>query len=182
MVSKFNPRYHYFSRKAISSLYTEVREDLVSTCYLFLCHYWYVDIRVNYHLSFWCSHGRKYQTITTGYTQWMEPRSLSFGSNNHWFWLKHKTGLFITTVDENHCFGHNLDLVIQKSLQDDRVQRVLKVCHQIVANFSQSWKKSRWSIVSTKVADERWLPNMMGSSLQMIRAAGSNQCCVGQWH
>ena len=41
------------------------------------------------------------------------------------------------------CFGHNLDLSISKGLRDDTIQDVLHVCHQVVAKFSQSWKKIR---------------------------------------
>ena len=39
--------------------------------------------------------------------------------------------------------GHNLDLAISKGLGDPTIEEVLKVCHQVVAKFSQSWKKSR---------------------------------------
>ena len=41
------------------------------------------------------------------------------------------------------CFGHNLDLAVQKACDDSRITRVLRVCHQIVAKFSQNWKKKR---------------------------------------
>ena len=41
------------------------------------------------------------------------------------------------------CFGHNLDLAIQKGLTDGRVERVLRVCRQIVSSFSYSWKRRR---------------------------------------
>ena len=41
------------------------------------------------------------------------------------------------------CFGHNLDLAIQKGLADGRVERVLRVCRHIVSSFSYSWKRKR---------------------------------------
>ena len=41
------------------------------------------------------------------------------------------------------CFGHNLDLAIQKGLADGRVERVLCVCRQIVSSFSYNWKRRR---------------------------------------
>ena len=41
------------------------------------------------------------------------------------------------------CFGHNLDLAINKSLQLDRVQRAIARCHSLVEAFSRSWKKYR---------------------------------------
>ena len=51
---------------------------------------------------------------------------------------------------ENHleltrlsCFGHNLDLAINKALQIDRVQQAITRCHTLVALFSRSWKKNR---------------------------------------
>ena len=41
------------------------------------------------------------------------------------------------------CFGHNLDLAIHKGLNDARIQRVLRLCRQVVAKFSCSWKKQK---------------------------------------
>ena len=42
------------------------------------------------------------------------------------------------------CFGHNLDLSVNKGLNDDqlRVDAVLRKCRKIVAAFSQCWKRS----------------------------------------
>ena len=39
------------------------------------------------------------------------------------------------------CFGHNMDLCINKALQSERVQRALSTCHSLVAVFNRSWKK-----------------------------------------
>ena len=36
------------------------------------------------------------------------------------------------------CFGHNLDLCINKALQSERVQRALSRCHSLVAVFNRS--------------------------------------------
>ena len=41
------------------------------------------------------------------------------------------------------CFGHCLDLAINKSLAIIRVQRVLARCKSLVAAFHRSWKKQR---------------------------------------
>ena len=41
------------------------------------------------------------------------------------------------------CFGHNLDLAIRKSLDDQRVDRVVRLCRKIVATFSSSWKRTK---------------------------------------
>ena len=41
------------------------------------------------------------------------------------------------------CFGHTLDLVINKTLQLDQVKRVLVKCISLVELFYRSWKKTR---------------------------------------
>ena len=41
------------------------------------------------------------------------------------------------------CFGHNLDLAVNKSLCNTRVERAVKKCHSLVALFHRSWKKNR---------------------------------------
>ena len=41
------------------------------------------------------------------------------------------------------CFGHNLDLSVNKGLQIPPIPEILKVCRQVVSKFSHSWKKTR---------------------------------------
>ena len=41
------------------------------------------------------------------------------------------------------CFGHNLDLAINKGLKDSRIDRVLGLCRKVIASFSYSWKRQR---------------------------------------
>ena len=41
------------------------------------------------------------------------------------------------------CFSHNLDLAVKKSLQDSRIDRVLKLSRKIVSIFSHSWKRKQ---------------------------------------
>ena len=41
------------------------------------------------------------------------------------------------------CFGHNLDLAINKSLNVSRIQRVVGRCHSLLEVFGRSWKKTR---------------------------------------
>lgn len=41
------------------------------------------------------------------------------------------------------CFGHNLDLAVQKCLDNQRITRVLQLCRQIVAAFSSCWKRMK---------------------------------------
>ena len=38
------------------------------------------------------------------------------------------------------CFGHNLDLSINKSLAINRIQRAIKRCHALIELFNRSWK------------------------------------------
>jgi len=55
------------------------------------------------------------------------------------------------------CFGHNLNLAVNKGLDDGklRVDTVLRKCMKIVAAFSQSWKRSN---ELTKVQEQQNLP------------------------
>jgi len=55
------------------------------------------------------------------------------------------------------CFGHNLDLAVNKGLDDGRmrVDTVLRKCRKIVAAFSQSWKRTN---ELTKVQEQQKLP------------------------
>ena len=41
------------------------------------------------------------------------------------------------------CFGHNLDLAINKGLNNVQVKRALGQCHSLVELFHRSWKKAR---------------------------------------
>ena len=43
----------------------------------------------------------------------------------------------------SYCFGHNLDLAINKGLKDNRIDRVLGLCRKVIASFSYSWKRQR---------------------------------------
>ena len=55
------------------------------------------------------------------------------------------------------CFGHNLDLAVNKGLDDGRmrVDTVLRKCRRIVAAFSQSWKRTN---ELAKVQEQQKLP------------------------
>ena len=55
------------------------------------------------------------------------------------------------------CFGHNLDLAVNKGLDDGKmhVDTVLRKCRRIVAAFSQSWKRNN---ELTKVQQQQQLP------------------------
>ena len=62
------------------------------------------------------------------------------------------------------CFGHNLDLAINKRLNDHRIDRVLSLCRKVVSAFSYSWKRKRDPKV---VQEQKYLPAKMlkGSAL-----------------
>ena len=55
------------------------------------------------------------------------------------------------------CFGHNLDLAVNKGLDNGRmrVDTVLRKFRRIVAAFSQSWKRNN---KLTKVQQQQQLP------------------------
>ena len=73
------------------------------------------------------------------------------------------------------CFGHNLDLAVRKACDDSRITKVLRVCRQIVAKFSQSWKKKRdlataqheKQLPSHKLKAD--CPTRWGSTLEMLK-------------
>ena len=48
----------------------------------------------------------------------------------------------ILELPRQSCFGHYLDLAINKALQIDKVQQAIRRCHTLVELFSQSWKKN----------------------------------------
>ena len=52
-------------------------------------------------------------------------------------------GMAILECTRISCFGHNLDLAINKSLNITRVQRAIKRCHTLIELFNRSWKKNR---------------------------------------
>ena len=56
----------------------------------------------------------------------------------------------------NCCFGHNLNLSVEKGLDDRHVKRMLKLCKSAVASFSRRWKKQQ---DLTQVQNKKNLPN-----------------------
>ncbi|XP_069800972.1 E3 SUMO-protein ligase ZBED1-like [Dendropsophus ebraccatus] len=53
------------------------------------------------------------------------------------------------------CFGHRLHLAIENALKDQRVERAIRVCKNIVSAFSYSWKKKKALV---KAQEEMNLP------------------------
>ena len=205
------PSRSYFSRTAIPALYSEVREDIEKRLVQHSAYYsattdmWtsgstdpYISFTIHYINNNWdmCSHCLATTCLIEDHTG--ENIKISLLDTLH-EWNLDATKLVAITTDSGSnikracsllqwtrisCFGHNLDLAIQKSLQDERVTRVLRICHQIVAKFSQSWKKSR-DLVTAQCQNglpchklkadcqTRW-----GSSLQMVKRIAEQQAAI----
>lgn len=163
------PSRNYSSRTAIPSLYSEVREGIerkLSLCafYSATTDMWtsgsmdpYISFTIHYISNTWdmCSHCLSVSYLAEDHTAENIKLSL-LDTLTEWNLKLDASKLVAVTTDSGanikracsllqwkriSCFGHNLDLAVQKSLQDDRVSRVLRICRQIVAKFSQSWKK-----------------------------------------
>ena len=192
------PHKDYFSRIAIPSLYEETREqlavrmkkeanyfsgtaDLWSSCttepYLcFTVHY--VDTQWN--LQTHCLQAHYLPEDHTG-VQLQDALSVTL---EQWE-LNEKKLTAITTDSASNiklacqllkwkrlsCFGHNLDLAINKGLNDSRIERALSICRKVVAAFSSSWKRQR-DLKDTQV--QKGLPQKklkgdeMGSKADMV--------------
>ena len=185
LVEKLNPRYelpgrNHFSRTALPDLYDETRRSVQSSLssgqvefYAGTTDLWtshatqpYITYTVHYIDSAW---ELKSYTLKTQYM----PQDHT-GENlkeamleilHDWNLPVEKQVVITTDSGSNRvracqllgwkrlsCFGH---LAIHKALDDRRVERVLRVCRQVVAKFSQSWKKTR---ELTLVQEEKKLP------------------------
>lgn len=164
------PHKDYFSRVAIPSMYENTREqislkmkkeahyfsattDLWSSCtsepYLSLTVH-YIDTEWN--LQSHCLQANYMPEDHTG-EQLQDALSTSFDEWN----LDSRKLVAITTDNGSNiklacqllkfkrlsCFGHNLDLAINKGLKDSRIDRVLGLCRKVIASFSYSWKRQR---------------------------------------
>lgn len=164
------PHKDYFSRTAIPELYERTREqiaakvkkesqyfsattDLWSSCtsdpYLCLTIH-YIDSEWN--LQSHCLQanympedhtGEHLQdALTTSFTEWgvdstkLVAITTDNGSNI-------KLACELLTWMRVSCFGHNLDLAINKGLNDPRIDRVIGLCRKVVSSFSYSWKRQK---------------------------------------
>ena len=180
-------------------LYTEVR--VISTCYLLFCHNWYVDFRVNWSIhqyyidNNWELHSYcltiTYLSTganTSGYTWWMEPWSFSIGSNNHWFWLEYKKGLFVTTVDENQLLWTQSRLsntkITKRWLSAACTKTLLPNCVKVFSKLEKKQGSYR-STALTKVIT-RWKVIVKHNGDLLFKWSrefqSSNRCCAGQWY
>ena len=83
-----------------------------------------------------------------------------------------------------NCFGHNLDLAINKGLNDSRIERALSMYRKVVAAFSSSWKRQR-DLKETQV--QKGLPQKKlkgdvctrwGSKIEMVKRIVEQQDAV----
>ena len=164
------PHKDYFSRVAVPSLYEETRQqlavrmkkeanyfsstaDLWSSCtsepYLcFTIHY----VNTQWNLQTHCLQGHYLLEDHTG-AQLQDALSVTLEQWN----LNEKKLTAITTDSASNiklawqllkwrrlsCFGHNLDLAINKGLNDSQIERALSICRKVVAAFLSSWKRQR---------------------------------------
>ena len=164
------PHKDYFSRIAIPSLYEETRAKLLHkmheeiVCYSATADLWsscttqpYMCLTVHYIDSKWVlqSHCLQAHYIPEDHTGQQLQDALGI-SLDEWY-LDPKKLVSITTDSASNirlacqllkwkrlsCFGHNLDLAINKGLNDQRIDRVINLCRKVVAAFSHSWKRKR---------------------------------------
>ena len=205
------PSRSYFARTAIPNLYTEVRErieqQLAKEAVLFSAttDLWtsgscdpYITFTVHYIDKLWQlqSHCLRTAYLVEDHTGENIKESL-LDTLHEWNLCETKVVAITSDSGSNikracsllkwrrlSCFGHNLDLAINKALNDSRVTRVLKVCRQVVAKFSLSWKKKR-DLASVQI--EKNLPShklkadcqtRWGSSLAMLERINEQQVAI----
>ena len=164
------PHKDYFNRIAIPSMYENTREQ-ISLKMKKEAHYFsattdlwssrtsdpYLSLTVHYIDTEWNlqSHCLQANYMPEDHTgeQLQDALSISFDE-----WNLDSSKLVAITTDNGSniklacqllklkrlsCFGHNLDLAINKGLKDSRIDRVLGLCRKVIASFSYSWKRQR---------------------------------------
>ena len=179
------PSHNYFSRVPIPSLYSEVKSSLQqkidSQCFNYFAgtiDLWssvtsepYLSYTIHYINKDWNLNAKCLQThfMPEAHTG-VNLKNVLASSLDQWH-LDPDNQVAITTDSGTNiklacellswqrlsCFGHNLDLTVNKGLDDGRlrVDTVLKKCRKIVAAFSQSWKRSN---ELSKVQEQQDLP------------------------
>ena len=179
------PSRNYFSRVAIPSLYSEVKSEIQQkindqhfTFYAGTTDLWssitsepYLSYTIHYIDKNWnmCSRCLQTHYMPEAHTAVNLQEALT-SSLEHWNLDPDKQVAITTDSGANiklacellgwqrvSCFGHNLDLAVNKGLDDGRmrVDTVLRKCRKIVAAFSQSWKRTN---ELTKVQEQQKLP------------------------
>ncbi len=154
MLQRFNPRYqvpsrNYFTRVSIPALVSEVKGA--------------IELKIE---------GGEWKLAETLH-QWKLAESQLVGITSD-SGSNVKLACELLKWKRLSCFGHNLNLAVEKGLNDARVQRVLRLCKSVVATFSRSWKKQR---DLTIIQEQKGLPThklkadvvtRWGSSYEMV--------------
>ena len=176
------PKKDHFSRIAIPGLYNEVRsnveKEISSHNYFFAItgDLWssctsepYLAFTIHFIDSDWVLQARCLQVHYLPQDHTGEHLKEAFRSTLQ-EWKLDESNLTAATTDSGSniklacrllgwrrlsCFGHNLDLAINKGIKDHRIDRVLRLCKSIVAAFSSSWKRKR---ELRTVQDQKGLP------------------------
>ena len=164
------PHKDYFSRIAIPELYERTREQIAAKVKKESCYFsattdlWsscssdpYLCITIHYidpewNLQSYCLQANYMPESHTG-EHLQDVLSTSLAE-----WGLDSTKLVAITTDNGSniklacelltwmrvsCFGHNLDLAINKGLNDTRINRVIGLCRKVVSFFSYSWKRQK---------------------------------------
>ena len=164
------PHKDFFSRRAIPSLYAKVRDKLEkkisSSSFYFsaTADLWsscttqpYLGYTIHYIDSSWVLQSHCLQVhfmpeshsginlqsaLSATLQEWSldEAKQISVTTNSG---SNIKLACELLTWRRISCFGHNFDLAVRKGLDDQRINRVLRLCQQIVAVFSSSWKRTQ---------------------------------------
>ena len=178
------PSRNYFSRVAIPTLYSEVKSELQQkisdqkfTFYAGTTDLWssitnepYISYTIHYIDRDWnmCSKCLQTHYMPEAHTavKLQEALTVSLGQWNldtdKQVAITNDNGANIKLACELlgwqrlSCFGHNLDLAVNKGLDDGRmrVDTMIRKCRKIVAAFSQSWKSNEL----TKVQEQQNIP------------------------
>jgi len=163
------PSRNYFSETEIPGLYNEVRDNVVypkiqeaeyfsSTTYLWTscAAHPYLTLTIHFVDKDWTLQSFCLDTIPLfeDYTGQNISEAVKDIYQN---WNLPVSGLVATTTDNGSnfvsaykqlhwvrlsCFGHNLDLAINKSLNNPKAQQAIRKCHSLIELFHRSWKKN----------------------------------------
>ena len=80
--------------------------------------------------------------LSTSFTKWVmdTTKLVAITTNNR---SNIKLPCKLLTWMRVSCFGHNLDLAINKGLSDPQIDRVIGLCRKVVSSFSYSWKRQK---------------------------------------
>ena len=171
LVAKLDPKYNlpsrkYFSKQEIPNLFAQVRTDVIkklseanyyaatTDLWTSLCNHPYLSYTVHFINNEWKIYSFCLDTVPLLKDHTGQNLAEAFQDilRN---WRLDSDNLVGTTTDNVvcgmellgwtrvSCFGHNLNLAVNKALNINRVQRVIRKCHSLIEVFNRSWKKNR---------------------------------------